>query len=70
MLFLSKKILNTALLGADYITCTSLEMADGQPPTWLLCVAAAVEIRLLETVIHESFFLLKLIYYIFPSLEI
>ena len=51
----------------------SLEMADGQPLTWLLCVAAAVEIRLLEAVIMRGlfffFFLLKRIYYIF-SLEI
>lgn len=48
----------------------SLEMADGQPLTWLLCVAVAVDIRLLETVIMRGFFfLLKLIYYIF-SLEI
>ena len=49
----------------------SLEMADGQPLTWLLCVAAAVDIRLLETVIMRVFFFpfeADLLYFLFRNL--
>lgn len=71
MLFLSKEECQHSTFGGWLPSMPSLEMADGQPLTWLLCVAAAVEIRLLQTVVTRVFFfyLLKLIYYIF-SLEI
>ena len=51
-----------------------LEMADGQPLTWLLCVAAAVEIRLLEAVIMRGLFFFffsfetDLLYFLFRNL--
>lgn len=72
MLCLSEKECQHSTFWGCLPSMPSLEMARGLPLTWLLCVTAAVEMRLLETVIIRVgffFFPLELLYNIL-SLEI